>query len=150
MKDLSQSLRNPRPKLPVEPKVSALLEDTLAPLRNIQNNIIRGIVIKGKILILQKELAKLGGTPPKYDPNRPAVNYERIQHIIETVLKMNSPTASPPKATMNRNEAAAYLGESVWTLDKLRKRGLVKACGGTRHPKYTKTELDRYLRDNSF
>ena len=49
---------------------------------------------------------------------------------------------------MNRKEAAAYIGASVWTLDKLRKRGLVKACGGTRHPKYTKTELDRYLRDN--
>ena len=135
--------------MPVAPKVSALLEDELAPLRNIQNHVIRGIIIKGKILILQKELAKLGGTPPTYDPNRPAVNYERIQHIIQTVLKENS-SALPPKATMNRKEAAAYIGASVWILDKLRKRGLVKACGGTRHPKYTKTELDRYLRDNSF
>jgi hypothetical protein len=130
-------------------KYQAWVDEELAPIRKIENPIIRGIIIKGKILILQKELAKLGGTPPTYDPNRPAINYERIQHIIETVLKKNS-SASPPKATMNRKEAAAYIGASVWTLDSLRKRGLVKACGGTRYPTYTKTELDRYLRDNAF
>ena len=56
----------------------------------------------------------------------------------------------PPKAVMNRKDASAYLDISPWTLDRLRKRGLVRACGGTRTPKYQRTELDRYLEENSF
>jgi hypothetical protein len=54
------------------------------------------------------------------------------------------------KAVMNRKDASAYLDISPWTLDRLRKRGLVRACGGTRTPKYQRTELDRYLEENSF
>jgi hypothetical protein len=131
-------------------KWKARREAELDEFRKIKNPDLRRIILKGKILILQQELVRQGGTPPKYDPDKPPVSYARIEHIIQTALRAQSSKPQPVKATMNRNKAAAYLGESVWTLDKLRKRGLVKACGGTRHPKYTKTELDRYLRDNSF
>jgi len=54
------------------------------------------------------------------------------------------------KNILNRKEAAEYLAVSVWTLNRLRARGLIKACGGTRHPKYRREELDRYFKQNSF
>lgn len=60
------------------------------------------------------------------------------------------PGSSPVPEVLTRKQAAEYIKESENSLDRLRRRGLVKACGGTRRPKYRKSELDRYLKDNEF
>ena len=93
------------------------------------------------------------------DPGRPlgpqgaGIDYARIAQVVREVFSESLKKSEPSKAnqpTLSRKEASQYLGISVWTLDRLRSRGLVKACGGTRLPRYARVELDRYIKDNSF
>ena len=49
-----------------------------------------------------------------------------------------------PKITFTRREAAAALGLSVPTIDRLTQRGLLKPSRHTRRPLYSLTELNRF------
>ena len=55
----------------------------------------------------------------------------------------------PPKLGLNRLEAAAAIGVSPATLDRLTSRGLIHPCRVTYRPIYWVGELERFLQDNS-
>jgi hypothetical protein len=54
-----------------------------------------------------------------------------------------------PKLALNRIEAAAAIGVSPATLDRLAQRGLVRPCRATYRPIYWVKELERFLKENS-
>jgi len=58
-------------------------------------------------------------------------------------IKSNTQT-NIPKLTFTRQEAAAALGLSVVTIDRLTERGLLKANRATRRPLYSRIELNRF------
>jgi len=58
-------------------------------------------------------------------------------------------TSGVPKLGLNRIEAAAAIGVSPATLDRLAHRGLIRPCRATYRPVYWVKELERFLRDNS-
>jgi hypothetical protein len=53
-------------------------------------------------------------------------------------------TPTIPKLTFTRKEAAAALGLSVPTIDRLTQRGLLNPTRHTRRPLYGLTELNRF------
>ncbi len=53
------------------------------------------------------------------------------------------------KLALSRNEAAAALGISPVTLDRLTKRGLLRPSRATRRPLYPAWELERFLRETT-
>jgi hypothetical protein len=55
----------------------------------------------------------------------------------------------PPKLGLNRIEAAAAIGVSPATLDRLTLRGLLRPCRATYRPIYWVKELERFLKENS-
>lgn len=55
----------------------------------------------------------------------------------------------PPKLALRRNEAAAAIGVSPATLDRLAQRGLIRPCRATYRPIYSVKELERFLKDNT-
>ena len=57
--------------------------------------------------------------------------------------------ANPTRLAYGRLEAAEILGVSPDTIDKLRKRGLLKSSLATRRPLYPHWELERFLRETS-
>ena len=59
--------------------------------------------------------------------------------IVEQVLKL----------ALNRIEAAAAIGVSPATLDRLTARGLLRPCRVTYRPIYWVGELERFLKENS-
>jgi hypothetical protein len=69
--------------------------------------------------------------------------------------KANSIPACPvvritvEKMGFKRAEAAAYLGVTAVTIDRLTKRGLLHPSRALRHPIYAKTDLDRFLQETS-
>ena len=54
-----------------------------------------------------------------------------------------------PKLALNRIEAAAAIGLSPATLDRLAQRGLIRPCRATYRPIYWVKELERFLKENS-
>jgi hypothetical protein len=54
-----------------------------------------------------------------------------------------------PKLAYSRREAAAVLGISPASLDRLVQRGLLKPCRALHKPLYSITELQRFLRDTT-
>lgn len=60
-----------------------------------------------------------------------------------------SPTPTPPKLALSREEAAQALGIIEPTLDRLAARGLLRPSRATRRPLYAVAELERFLRDTS-
>jgi hypothetical protein len=50
---------------------------------------------------------------------------------------------------LNRIEAAAAIGVSPATLDRLAQRGLLRPCRATYRPIYWIKELERFLKENS-
>jgi hypothetical protein len=54
-----------------------------------------------------------------------------------------------PKLALCRIEAAAAIGVSPATLDRLAQRGLLRPCRATYRPIYSVKELERFLKDNS-
>ena len=58
----------------------------------------------------------------------------------------SNPTASTPKLALSREEAAAVLGLSTVTIDRLVRRRLLFPCRATRRPIFPTWELDRFLR----
>jgi len=54
-----------------------------------------------------------------------------------------------PKLGLNRIEAAAAIGVSPATLDRLAQRGLIRPCRATYRPIYWVKELERFLKENS-
>jgi len=54
-----------------------------------------------------------------------------------------------PKLALNRIEAAAAIGVSPATLDRLTQRGLLRPCRATYRPTYWVKELERFLKENS-
>ncbi len=51
------------------------------------------------------------------------------------------------RLALTRNEAAAALGVSPITIDRLTQRKLLTPCRATRRPLYALSELERFLRD---
>jgi hypothetical protein len=51
------------------------------------------------------------------------------------------------KLALTRKEAAAALGVSPITVDRLTQRKLLSPCRATRRPLYALSELERFLRD---
>jgi hypothetical protein len=51
------------------------------------------------------------------------------------------------KLAFTRKEAAAALGVSAITIDRLTQRKLLSPCRATRRPLYAVSELERFLRD---
>ena len=58
-------------------------------------------------------------------------------------------SSSAPKLALSRNEAAAALGVSPATVDRLAERGLLKPSRALRRPLYTVAELERFLRETT-
>jgi hypothetical protein len=58
-------------------------------------------------------------------------------------------SANTSRLAYGRIEAAEILGVSPDTIDKLRKRGLLKCSLATRRPLYPHWELERFLRETS-
>lgn len=54
-----------------------------------------------------------------------------------------------PKLALNRIEAAAAIGVSPATLDRLTQRGLLRPCRVTYRPIYWVGELERFLKENT-
>jgi len=54
-----------------------------------------------------------------------------------------------PKLALNRIEAAAAIGVSPATLDRLTLRGLVRPSRATRRPLYSVKELERFLKETT-
>jgi len=52
------------------------------------------------------------------------------------------------RLAFTRTEAAASLGVSPMTLDRLTRRKLLNPTRATRRPLYSRKELERFLRDN--
>jgi hypothetical protein len=63
--------------------------------------------------------------------------------------EQNLPAGQPLKLGLNRREAAAAIGVSPATLDRLTIRGLLHPCRATYRPIYWIKELERFLKDNS-
>ena len=61
----------------------------------------------------------------------------------------NLTPAPPLKLGLNRVEAAAAIGVSPATLDRLTLRGLLRPCRATYRPIYWVGELERFLKENS-
>ena len=53
------------------------------------------------------------------------------------------------KLAFNRKEAAALLGISPPSLDRLVQRGLIRPSRALRTPKFTRAELERFLRETA-
>lgn len=66
-------------------------------------------------------------------------------------MNANTETQNKPKGPMalSRIEAAAQLGISPISLDRLVKRGLLNPSRATRRPLFPVWELERFLRDTS-
>jgi hypothetical protein len=62
---------------------------------------------------------------------------------------MNQTHADSNRLAYGRIEAAEILGVSPDTIDKLRKRGLLKCSVATRRPLFPHWELERFLRETS-
>ena len=58
-------------------------------------------------------------------------------------------TEQPPKLALNRVEAAAAIGVSPATLDRLTLRGLLRPSRATRRPIYSVKELERFLKETT-
>ncbi len=61
----------------------------------------------------------------------------------------NLSEGQPFKLGLNRMEAAAAIGVSPATLDRLTLRGLLRPCRATYRPIYWVKELERFLKENS-
>ncbi len=65
-------------------------------------------------------------------------------------MQDSSPLERPSgKLALSRLEAAAALGVSAITVDRLTKRGLLRPSRATRRPLYTIPELERFLRETT-
>ena len=62
---------------------------------------------------------------------------------------MNELTSKKNRLAYGRLEAADILGVSPDTIDKLRKRGLLRCSLATRRPLFPAWELERFLRETS-
>lgn len=65
---------------------------------------------------------------------------------------MKPPESSPTrtgKLALSRLEAAAALGVSPITVDRLTKRGLLRPSRATRRPLFPMWEIERFLRETS-
>jgi hypothetical protein len=63
-------------------------------------------------------------------------------------MDSNTPTAyqnTSGRLAYSRTETAALLGLAPITVDRLTKRGLLKACRATRRPLYSAVEIERFL-----
>ena len=54
-----------------------------------------------------------------------------------------------PRLAYTRMEAADLLGISVWTVDRLSKRGLLNPSRGSFRPLYSKKEIERFLEETA-
>ena len=72
-------------------------------------------------------------------------------HAYRGGVKINpSHTSSvAPKLALSRNEAAAALGVSPVTIDRLASRGLLKPSRATRRPLYAIWEIERFLKETT-
>ena len=61
----------------------------------------------------------------------------------------DTPASQPLKLGLNRIEAAAAIGVSPATLDRLAQRGFIRPCRATYRPIYWVKELERFLKENS-
>lgn len=62
---------------------------------------------------------------------------------------MKTTGAERNQLAYSRTEAAKLLGVSPFTVDRLRKRGLLRCSLATRRPLYPHWELERFLRETS-
>lgn len=60
-------------------------------------------------------------------------------------MQKNPASAGVPKLALTRKEAAAALGISAVTIDRLTERGLLKPSRATRRPLYSVREIERFL-----
>jgi len=58
-------------------------------------------------------------------------------------------STSPLRLAYSRKETAEILGISAPSIDRLTKRGLLRPSRATRRPLYSKTEIERFLRETS-
>ena len=67
---------------------------------------------------------------------------------MQNMTELNS-NEKYERLAYTRAEAAQILGLSTISIDRLTKRGLLNPSRATRRPLYTKTELQRFLKDTS-
>ena len=63
--------------------------------------------------------------------------------------RIHSPIGQPDKVAYSRKEAAAFLGVSLPTLDRLTKRGLLEPSRATRRPIFLRADLERFLKETT-
>jgi len=114
MNDLSQSLHNPRPKLPVDPLVKARLQDEFNAIDRIQNPIIKGMVLKTKVMVLHHELRRLGYPIPPTPAKPNDADLECMKNAMRAVLQEQQPKAEPLRIGIK--DLAKRLGKSERTI----------------------------------
>jgi hypothetical protein len=62
------------------------------------------------------------------------------------VIKTQISKGAVPKLALNRVEAAEAISQSPATVDRLTKRGLLRASRATRRPLYAIKEIERFLK----
>jgi len=65
------------------------------------------------------------------------------------VITTDESKSHAPKLALNRLEAAAAIGVSPATLDRLTLRGLLRPSRATRRPIYSVRELERFLKETA-
>lgn len=70
---------------------------------------------------------------------------EKIGSVKTTTVGSSSP--APVKLALSRVEAAAALGVSPISVDRLAARGLLKPSRALRRPLYPVSEIERFLRE---
>jgi len=65
------------------------------------------------------------------------------------VITTDNTKSLSPKLALNRIEAAAAIGVSPATLDRLTLRGLLHPSRATRRPIYSVKELERFLKETT-
>lgn len=154
MKDLYSTLRNPRPKLPVDPLVQARVQDEFNAIARATNPIQRGMVWKAKVLRLQNELARLGYplTPPPAKPSA-GIDYARIMNDMRAVLKEQQPGVGPlPRKKVSSKELAKMLGVPLRTIQQWAQDGIITSApinsvGRKRGRKVILFDVDKVVAD---
>ena len=62
------------------------------------------------------------------------------------MILSDSSKSPVPKLALNRVQAAEAIGQSPATIDRLTKRGLLRASRATRRPLYAIKEIERFLK----
>jgi len=94
-----------------------------------------------EITVLRRDFVEKQQTVKTETRNPPQANPHRVSRVVPAKVQ------EPKREVFTREEAATFLRVKSVTIDRLRKRGLLRANQATRRPLYTRGELERFLRE---